>query len=138
MTPHCRPSGYRAIIVLLLLLLGLAGPAQAEKGPTGLYISGDTRGFFLNPTMTRVYVQKVDAGSCAEASGFAAGDEIVSIEGRILAGRKARELMAYWESLKRDAGVKFLVKRGEAPLELLLCGNRAGETRDGVARGGGA
>lgn len=125
-----RPTTVRTCaLAFLLLALAWAWPAHSGKGPTGLYITGDTSGFFLNPTMTRVYVQKVDPGSCAETSGFAAGDEIVSIEGKVLAGRKARELMAYWKSLKRDAGVRFRVRRGDAPMDLLLCGEHAGDAQ---------
>lgn len=111
-----------AMRVALAVVITASIPVQAAKGPTGLYITGDRSGFVFNPVMTRVYVQKVDDGSCAERSGFVAGDEIVTIEGSVVAGRKARELMSYWKSLKREDGVRFVVKRNEEPRNLVLCG----------------
>lgn len=112
----------RIMIAGLVLLMLVCLPVQAKKGASGLHISEERAGGIFNPVMSRLFVQAVDEGSCAERSGFVAGDEIVTIEKNVVAGKKARELMAYWKSLNTDVGVHFTVKRGDASLDLLLCG----------------
>jgi len=110
------------MIAGLAILMMACLPAQAKKGGSGLHISGDRSGGILNPVMSRLFVQRVEEGSCAESSGFVAGDEIVTIEQNIVAGKRVRELMAYWKSLETDDGVHFTVKRDDESLDLLLCG----------------
>jgi C-terminal processing protease CtpA/Prc len=84
-----------ARIVAVLILLGLIiAPAFAEeaKGFFGLTVAIDGEGFFLNPTLKSVTVQKVAAHSPAANAGIAAGDQILEAEGRTIAGTKAKEL----------------------------------------------
>lgn len=113
----------KLVLALCLLVAGLAaGPtaAAADKAGTGLYLTGDRSGFFLNPTMDRVYVQKVDPDTPAARSGFLAGDEILEIESRVIPGQKAKELFAYWASVKVRKQVKFLIRRHGAEMILHL------------------
>ncbi len=52
----------------------------------------DGAGFFLNPTVKSATIAKVVAGSPAAGKGVAVGDQIMEVEGRTVAGRKAKEL----------------------------------------------
>jgi C-terminal processing protease CtpA/Prc len=98
-----------AVAAVMLLVLTLS-PARGEdaKGFFGLGVAIDGEGFFLNPTLHTVTVQKVEPKSPAANAGIAPGDQIIEVEGRAIAGSKAREL----EPLMRK-------KVGEA-LHLLL------------------
>ncbi len=93
----------------MLLALTLS-PARADdaKGFFGLEVAVDGEGFFLNPTLRTITIQKVVPKSPAAQAGIAAGDQIIEVEGRTVAGTKGRAL----EPLMRK-------KVGEA-LHLLL------------------
>ena len=108
----------RTCFLLFLLMLGM-GFAQA-KGPTGLYLTGDRSGFFMNPIMDRVYVQKVDPNSEADRAGFRQKDVVLEIEGRKIPGTRARELLRYWDSIKAHARIKFLIQRGDTVMAIFL------------------
>jgi C-terminal processing protease CtpA/Prc len=100
-------------IVTLLLLLGVTlAPARADepKGTFGLTVAVDADGFFLNPTVKSVTVQKVEPKSPAANAGIAAGDQIVEAEGRTVAGAKARELEPMM-SKKPGQALHLLLKR---------------------------
>ncbi len=82
-----------AVAAVMLLVLTLS-PAQGEeaRGYFGLGVSIDGEGFFLNPTLRSVTIQKVAPKSPAASAGIVPGDQIVEVEGRAIAGTKAREL----------------------------------------------
>jgi C-terminal processing protease CtpA/Prc len=82
-----------AVAVLTLLTFTLA-PAHGEdaKGFFGLAVAIDGKGFVLNPTLRSVTVQKVEPKSPAANAGIAPGDQIVEVEGKTVAGTKAKEL----------------------------------------------
>lgn len=87
-----RPMSLRFIAVLLLGLL--AGRAQAEDhGYFGFALNAETQGFF-SPTITRLTIDKVLPGTPAERAGIRAGDRIVEVEGKPVAGSKALDLKA--------------------------------------------
>lgn len=94
------PSGHMRFRRLTLALsIGLCTALASAAGSgylgLGLAVSGD--GFFLNPTIRSIKVQKVNAGSPAARAGIAEGDEIVEVEGRPVVGAKAKELQPYVE-----------------------------------------
>jgi C-terminal processing protease CtpA/Prc len=95
----------------MLVALTLA-PAVAEeaKGFFGLTVAVDADGFFLNPTLKTVTVQKVEPKSPAANAGIAAGDQIVEAEGRTVAGTKGRELEPMM-SKKVGQALHLLLKR---------------------------
>lgn len=100
-------------IVAILLLLGLSrAPAQAEeaKGFFGLTVAVDADGFFLNPTLKTITIQKVEPKSPAANAGIASGDQIVEAEGRTVAGTKARELQPIMSKQPGQA-LHLLLKR---------------------------
>jgi C-terminal processing protease CtpA/Prc len=100
------------IVAILTLLLVALAPARAEeaKGFFGLSVAVDADGFFLNPTLKSITVQKVEPKSPAANAGIAAGDQIVEAEGRTIAGTKARELEPMM-SKKVGQALHLLLKR---------------------------
>lgn len=82
------------VVAAMMLLVWTLSPAHAEdaKGFFGLGVSIDGEGFFLNPTLRTVTVEKVEPKSPAANAGIAPGDQIIEVEGRVIAGTKAREL----------------------------------------------
>lgn len=111
----------KVIFMALTLSANSLFAGQPRLGPTGLHITGERTGSLFNPIMSRVYVQKVDKDSCAERSGFERGDEIISINEKIVTGQRARELMDFWKNLDRSQGVPFLIKRNDLSHRLVLC-----------------
>ena len=103
--------GIKIATVLMLLVVTLA-PARADepKGTFGLTVAVDADGFFLNPTLKSVTVQKVEPKSPAANAGIAAGDQIVEAEGRTIAGSKGRELEPMM-SKKVGQALHLLLKR---------------------------
>jgi C-terminal processing protease CtpA/Prc len=86
---------FRVVAVAALLLLALTlAPARADdaKGFFGLEVAVDGEGFFLNPTLRTITIQKVVPKSPAAQAGIAAGDQIIEVEGRTVAGTKGRAL----------------------------------------------
>lgn len=86
----------RRSLVLLTVICAVTATsviAQPEPKPGGfgLSISVDGEGF-LNPTLTSVTVRSVSPGRPASAAGIQPGDQIVEVEGKPVAGTKAREL----------------------------------------------
>ena len=79
----------------LLLALMMAGAAHSADGKIGMTLEVDTDGPFWNPVVNRLKVKAVDKASLAEAAGIAAGDEIVQIEGKAVAGRLVQDLKEY-------------------------------------------
>lgn len=90
-----KPLRAIATAALLAAVSTLAAAAGSGYLGIGLAVSGE--GFFLNPTIRSVKVQKVSAGSPAAQAGIAEGDEIVEVEGRPVVGAKARDLQPYIE-----------------------------------------
>lgn len=117
------------VFAVLLLLGPRLTPAQAgeAKGFFGLTVTVDGEGFFLNPTLKTVTVQKVEPKSPAANAGIVAGDQIVEAEGRTVAGTKARELQPMM-SKKPGQALHLLLKRpkGEAYKVTLIAVARPG------------
>lgn len=101
------------------LLLLLAQTAFADGVKLGLKISVDGEGLFFNPIVTKINVKGIEPESLAAKAGIVPGDEITSIEGKSVKGRRASELKEYiifgaGESrtfiVRRADGVSFEVK----------------------------
>ena len=113
---HCLPALLVAFAVKLshLAVLSLALTTSmafaGERGYLGLAVAIDGDGFFLNPTLKTVKVEKVVPNSPAAKAGLVPGDLIVEIEGRAVAGAKAKDLQPY---LQRDVGesTRMVVKK---------------------------
>lgn len=82
---------YLAFAVALWLHLAPIPAQAAEPGYLGLSLEVDADGFF-NPTLKTLTVKKVAPNSPAARAGIEAGDRIVEIDGRAVAGSKANDL----------------------------------------------
>ena len=89
------------ILATTALLLSVATAWAGERGYFGFSMSIDAEGMFWNPTLKAVKIEKVTPQSPAAKAGIAAGDYIVEIEGKQVAGAKADTLKPY---LERDIG----------------------------------
>jgi C-terminal processing protease CtpA/Prc len=100
-----------------MLLVSTLSRAHAEddKGFFGLAVSVDGEGFFLNPTLHTITIQKVVPKSPAANAGIAPGDQIIEAEGRVIAGTKARELEPIM-SKKVGQALHLLMKRPKGEL----------------------
>lgn len=103
------------------LLAGLAGwllapaalRAEEERGLLGFAIAVDGDGPIWNPVLKSASVAKVTPASPAARAGLAPGDLIVEVEGRPVAGAKARDLEPL---MKKKPGERLTlrVQRGTA------------------------
>jgi C-terminal processing protease CtpA/Prc len=105
------------IVAAVMLLVSTLSPAHAEdgKGFFGLAVSIDGEGFFLNPTLRTITIQKVEPKSPAANAGIAPGDQIIEAEGRVIAGTKARELEPIMTK-KVGQALHLLLKRPKGEL----------------------
>jgi C-terminal processing protease CtpA/Prc len=85
----------RRIAVAFVLLIVLAPVTDAGEQKLGFVVGLEGEGFFLNPIVKRILVTEVTKGSLAEAAGMRVGDQILQIEGRDVAGRRAFELQPF-------------------------------------------
>ena len=83
------------IAIIFMGLIVFAPFSQAAEPKLGLSVRVEGEGFFLNPVVTKLFVEEVTKGSLAEAAGIKAGDEIIKIEGQVVAGKRAFSLQGY-------------------------------------------
>ena len=97
MTLPLPPARWAAPLLstLVVLLLALPQPGWAgERGFFGFNLAVDTEGFMLNPTLKSIKVAKVMPASPAAQAGIQDGDEVIEVAGRVVAGAKAKEVVA--------------------------------------------
>jgi C-terminal processing protease CtpA/Prc len=83
---------------LLALLISFSCNAMAgEKGYLGASFSVDGEGFFLNPTLKTVKIEKVVPNSPAAKAGIEPGDLLLEVGGKKIAGAKANDLRQFME-----------------------------------------
>jgi len=87
-----RLSVLRVFSIAVLASASVAAFAQGERGSFGFLVNIEAEGFFLNPTLRAVTIEKVVPESPAAKSRIAAGDQIVEVDGVTVGGRKVREL----------------------------------------------
>ena len=83
------------IAVAFILLLVFASLSHAADQKLGFSIRLEGEGLFLNPVVRKLFVEDVTKGSLAEAAGVKAGDEIIKIEGQVVAGKRALALQGF-------------------------------------------
>ncbi len=83
----------RYLFAASALLVAQASFAGNTK--LGLKIGVEGDGFFLNPIVSKINVAGVEPDSICAKAGIVQGDEITSIEGQSVKGRRASELKAY-------------------------------------------
>jgi C-terminal processing protease CtpA/Prc len=73
-------------------LLGIAiSNAEAPPGTFGFVVTIDADGFF-DPVLKAVTIRAVEPGLPAAWAGITVGDTIIEVEGKQVAGAKARDL----------------------------------------------
>lgn len=78
-------------LAFLFALTAPLGYAAPERGYFGLSVSIDAEGLF-SPVLRSVAVKEVRPLSPAAQAGIVAGDQVIEVEGRAVAGAKAKEL----------------------------------------------
>ncbi|GAB3259559.1 PDZ domain-containing protein [Chitinimonas naiadis] len=89
------------ILAATTLLLYVTTAWAGERGYFGFSMSIDAEGMFWNPTLKAVKIEKVTPQSPAARAGITAGDYIMEVEGKPVAGAKADTLKPY---LEREIG----------------------------------
>ncbi len=95
---------------LSFLILSIAMSTSvfaADRGYFGFSMKVDGEGFFLNPTLRSITIEKVVPKSPAALAGIEAGDEVIEVAGRTVAGTKGRELQPLAE---KEVGQPLTVK----------------------------
>lgn len=92
----------------------------AEKGWFGFALSIDAEGISLNPKLRSIKIEKVFPNSPAAKAGLAPGDNILEMEGIVVAGARANALKtATQKSVGETLRLKF--QRGaDGPREISL------------------
>jgi S1-C subfamily serine protease len=92
----------------------------AEKGWFGFALRIDAEGIALNPKLRTIKIEKVFPNSPAAKAGLAKGDNILEMEGILVAGTQANALKAATQkSVGEPLRLKF--QRGtDAPREISL------------------
>jgi C-terminal processing protease CtpA/Prc len=105
-----RPNRRWVIRSLLLPVLALSGiavvHADGALGTFGFVVKVETDGIF-NPRLKSVIVVSVIPGLPAAAAGIAAGDSVLQVEGKPIAGAAASDMAAL---MKKAPGDKLLLK----------------------------
>jgi C-terminal processing protease CtpA/Prc len=83
------------IAIVFVGLVVFAPLSQAAEVKLGFSVRLEGEGFFLNPVVKKLFVEEVTKGSLAEAAGVRAGDEIIKIEGQVVAGKRALALQGF-------------------------------------------
>jgi C-terminal processing protease CtpA/Prc len=89
-----------------------------EKGYLGLSFSVDGEGFFWNPTLNTIKIEKVVSNSPAAKAGIESGDLLLEIEGKKIAGAKANDIKPY---LERELGqtVRLAIQKSSGEVRQL-------------------
>ena len=111
---------------IVLALLGTAlccSPSllhAAEKGWFGFALTIDAEGISLNPKLRSITIHKILPNSPAAKAGLAPGDNILAMEGIVVAGTPANTLKAATQkSVGETLRLKF--RRGaDAPRDISL------------------
>lgn len=98
----------RYLAALTGLIVALSASAWAgERGYFGFGFSLDAEGVFWNPTLRSVKIERVAPRSPAAAAGLIAGDEVIEVAGRVVAGAKGKEIQAH---IEKDIGESVQMK----------------------------
>jgi len=98
----------RMIVALLALFIALPSAVWAgERGYFGFGFSLDAEGFFWNPTLRAVKIDKVAPKSPAALAGLLPGDDVIEVAGRVVAGAKGKEIQVH---IEKDIGESVQMK----------------------------
>ena len=100
--------------------LALSQAVFAAEAKLGLSIGVDGEGFVFNPVVNRISVTGVAPNSLAAQAGIVAGDEITSIEGQLVKGKRANDLKAYLNFSPGEARTLELKRQNGEPYQAKL------------------
>jgi S1-C subfamily serine protease len=117
---HAMTRIFLSVLIAASVCLSPLPLHAAEKGWFGFALSIDAEGISLNPKLRSIKIEKVFPNSPAAAAGLAPGDNILEMEGIVVAGAHANALKtATQKSVGETLRLKF--QRGaEAPRDLSL------------------
>ena len=107
MQADTRRSRRTILVARATLLAAPALQAADERGHLGFAISVDGDGPIWNPVLKSAKVAKVTPASPAASAGLLPGDLIVEVDGRTVAGAKARDLEPL---MKKKPGERLALK----------------------------
>ncbi len=96
----------KASLLALSLMLSCAAWA-GERGYFGFGMAVDSEGMFWNPTLRSITIKEVAPQSPAALAGILAGDTVLELAGKPVAGAKGKEMQAY---IEKDIGESVQVK----------------------------
>jgi C-terminal processing protease CtpA/Prc len=97
------PTRLPAFLLLLSSTIALA----AAPGVFGMSLTVKAGGWFLNPTIETMTIDAVTADSPAAKAHLAAGDEVLEMDGHVVAGSKGNDLKPL---LHKSVGDKLRLK----------------------------
>ena len=114
-------------LILIAVLFFVAGNAFAEKASLGFSTKVATEGVFFNPKLKRVVVDRVIPGSPAEKAGLQAKDDVISLNGKAIAGQSAIAMGSFMNSIQPGDHLVVIVKRpdGSEKTITIVAGSRS-------------
>ena len=95
-----------------IVIAALSFSAFAEKRASfGFGSDAETTGFFLNPTLQRVWISSVESGSPAQKAGLLVNDVLLTANGRPLTGTPAKDMASLMRSFKPGDHLRLKVDR---------------------------
>ena len=114
-TRQTRSPDRRAALRILMLAVAALGPtvgamADTAPGTFGFVAKVDADGIF-NPRLKSVLVQSVTPGLPAAVAGVVAGDSVLEVEGKPVAGALASDMA---KLMKKSPGETLVLKLGRS------------------------
>ena len=107
----------RFSVALFALLLSLTSAVWAgDRGYFGFGFKIDGEGVFWNPTLRSATIEKVAPNSPAALAGVQAGDEVVEVAGKAVAGAKGKDMQGH---IEKDIGESVKMKLKHANGEIV-------------------
>jgi C-terminal processing protease CtpA/Prc len=101
----------RSFLFSLVATAALAFPALAhadsQPGTFGFSVDVAVEGSFFSPILKTVTIKSVVPGRPAALSGILPDEQIVEVDGTVVAGSKAREIQSL---IKRNVGESLLLR----------------------------
>jgi C-terminal processing protease CtpA/Prc len=101
----------RSILFSVIAMAALAIPALAQAdsqpGTFGFAVDVAVEGSYFSPTLKSVTIKSVVPGRPAALSGILPDEQIVEIDGKVVAGSKAREIQSL---MKRNVGESLVLR----------------------------
>ena len=104
----------------LAVIAAMAFTSAQAGGGCELTLKPTTSGFFLSPTLEKVTVLKVTPGAPEQPCLLMANDELLQINGQVIPGRKAKEVMGYWKALPKSTARIFKVRRAGSVISVVI------------------